>query len=49
MNVLELHDVSLTYPQSRLEKKKKMIPSKIGPVNLEFYDSEIVGIIGRNG
>jgi ABC-type polysaccharide/polyol phosphate transport system ATPase subunit len=32
-----------------LEKKKKMIPSKIGPVNLEFYDSEIVGIIGRNG
>ena len=49
MNVLELHDVSLTYPQSRLEKKKKMIPSKIGPVYLEFYDSEIVGIIGRNG
>lgn len=49
MNVLELHDVSLTYPQSRLEKKKKMIPSKIGPVDLEFYDSEIVGIIGRNG
>ena len=49
MNVLELHDVSLTYPQSRFEKKKKMIPSKIGPVNLEFYDSEIVGIIGRNG
>ena len=49
MNVLELHNVSLTYPQSRLEKKKKMVPSKIGPVNLEFYDSEIVGIIGRNG
>jgi len=49
MNVLELHGVSLTYPQSRLEKKKKMMPSKIGPVNLEFYDSEIVGIIGRNG
>jgi ABC-type polysaccharide/polyol phosphate transport system ATPase subunit len=49
MNVLELHNVSLTYPQSRLEKKKKMMPSKIGPVNLEFYDSEIVGIIGRNG
>lgn len=49
MNVLELHNVSITYPQSRLEKKKKMIPSKIGPVNLEFYDSEIVGIIGRNG
>lgn len=49
MNVLELHNISLTYPQSRLEKKKKMIPSKIGPVNLEFYDSEIVGIIGRNG
>ncbi|MDA9166951.1 ABC transporter ATP-binding protein [Candidatus Poseidoniaceae archaeon] len=49
MNVLELHNVSLTYPQSRFEKKKKMIPSKIGPIDLEFYDSEIVGIIGRNG
>ncbi len=49
MNVLELHGVSLTYPQSRLEKKKKMIPSKIGPIDLEFYKSEIVGIIGRNG
>ena len=49
MTVLQLNGVSLTYPQSRLEKKKKMIPSKIGPVDLEFYDSEIVGIIGRNG
>lgn len=49
MNVLELHGVSLTYPQSRFEKKKKIIPSKIGPINLEFYESEIVGIIGRNG
>ena len=49
MNVLKLHGVSLTYPQSRFEKKKKMVPSKIGPIDLEFYDSEIVGIIGRNG
>jgi len=49
MKVLELKEVSLTYPQSRLEKKKKMKPSKIGPINLEFYESEIVGIIGRNG
>lgn len=49
MNVLELHGVSLTYPQFRFEKKKKMLPSKIGPIDLEFYDSEIVGIIGRNG
>tara|TARA_B100000767_G_C19772911_1_gene541030 strand:+ start:1040 stop:1744 length:705 start_codon:yes stop_codon:yes gene_type:complete len=49
MRVLELRDVSLTYPQSRFEKKKKMIPSKIGPIDLEFNDSEIVGIIGRNG
>jgi ABC-type polysaccharide/polyol phosphate transport system ATPase subunit len=49
MNVLELHGVCLTYPQSRLEKKKKMLPSKIGPIDLEFYNSEIVGIIGRNG
>ena len=49
MRVLELRNVSLTYPQSRFEKKKKMIPSKIGPIDLEFNDSEIVGIIGRNG
>lgn len=49
MKVLQLNDVALTYPQSRLEKKKKMSPSGIGPINLEFFDSEIVGIIGRNG
>ena len=33
MKVLELENISLTYPQSRLEKKKKMTPSKIGPIN----------------
>ena len=49
MKVLEVDNISLTYPQSRLEKKKKMIPSKIGPINAEIFDSEIVGIIGRNG
>ena len=49
MKVLEIENISLTYPQSRLEKKKKMIPSKIGPINAEIFDSEIVGIIGRNG
>jgi ABC-type polysaccharide/polyol phosphate transport system ATPase subunit len=49
MKILDVQNVSLTYPQSRFEKKKKMIPSKIGPINLEFSDSEIVGIIGRNG
>ncbi len=49
MKVLELENIALTYPQSRLEKKKKMTPSKIGPINAEIFDSEIVGIIGRNG
>ena len=49
MKVLELENITLTYPQSRLEKKKKMTPSKIGPINAEIFDSEIVGIIGRNG
>jgi len=49
MKVLEIENISLTYPQSRLEKKKKMIPSKIGPINAEIFDSEIIGIIGRNG
>lgn len=49
MKVLSLTNVELTYPQSRFEKKKKMKPSKIGPVSLDFYNSEIVGIIGRNG
>tara|TARA_X000001036_G_C20581242_1_gene766844 strand:- start:392 stop:1096 length:705 start_codon:yes stop_codon:yes gene_type:complete len=49
MKILDVQNVSLTYPQSRFERKKKMIPSKIGPINLEFYKSEIVGIIGRNG
>jgi ABC-type polysaccharide/polyol phosphate transport system ATPase subunit len=49
MKILDLQDVCLTYPQSRFEKKKKMIPSQIGPINLDFSKSEIVGIIGRNG
>lgn len=49
MKVLELENITLTYPQSRLEKKKKMTPSKIGPINAEIFDSEVVGIIGRNG
>jgi ABC-type polysaccharide/polyol phosphate transport system ATPase subunit len=49
MKVLELENITLTYPQSRLEKKKKMTPSKIGPINTEIFDSEVVGIIGRNG
>ena len=49
MKILEVRNVSLTYPQTRFEKKKKMIPSKIGPINLNFSNSEIVGIIGRNG
>lgn len=49
MKVLSLTDVELTYPQSRFEVKKKMKPSKIGPISLDFYNSEIVGIIGRNG
>lgn len=49
MKILDLQDVSLTYPQSRFEKKKKMIPSQIGPINLDFSKSEVVGIIGRNG
>ena len=49
MKILDVQNVSLTYPQSRFERKKKMLPSRIGPINLEFYDSEIVGIIGRNG
>ena len=49
MKVLSLIDVELTYPQSRYEIKKKMKPSKIGPISLDFYNSEIVGIIGRNG
>lgn len=49
MKVLSLEQIELTYPQSRFEKMKKMIPSKIGPIDLEFFDSEIVGIIGRNG
>ncbi|MDA8545594.1 ABC transporter ATP-binding protein [Candidatus Poseidoniales archaeon] len=47
--MLSLTNVELTYPQSRFEQKKKMKPSKIGPVSLDFYNSEIVGIIGRNG
>ncbi len=49
MKVLQLENITLTYPQSRLEKKKKMTPSKIGPINAEIFDSEVVGIIGRNG
>lgn len=49
MKVLQLTDIELTYPQSRFEVKKKMIPSKIGPISLDFYASEVVGIIGRNG
>ena len=49
MKVLELTNIELTYPQSRFEVKKKMIPSKIGPISLDFYPSEVVGIIGRNG
>jgi ABC-type siderophore export system fused ATPase/permease subunit len=49
MKILDLQDVCLTYPQSRFEKKKKMIPSQIGPINLDFSKSEIVGIIGING
>lgn len=49
MKILDVQNVSLTYPQTRFEKKKKMIPSKIGPINLNFSNSEIVGIIGRNG
>ena len=49
MKVLSLTNVELTYPQSRFELKKKMKPSKIGPISLDFYNSEIVGIIGRNG
>lgn len=49
MKVLEIENITLTYPQSRLEKKKKMKPSKIGPINAEIFNSEIVGIIGRNG
>ena len=49
MKILDVQNVSLTYPQTRFEKKKKMIPSKIGPITLNFSNSEIVGIIGRNG
>jgi len=49
MTVLKLDNVQLTYPQSRFEKKKQMTPSSIGPLSMEFYKSEVVGIIGRNG
>ena len=49
MTVLKLEDIQLTYPQSRFEKKKRMTPSSIGPISMEFYKSEVVGIIGRNG
>jgi len=49
MTVLKLDNVQLTYPQSRFEKKKQMTSSSIGPLSMEFYKSEVVGIIGRNG
>jgi ABC-type polysaccharide/polyol phosphate transport system ATPase subunit len=49
MTVLKLEGIQLTYPQSRFEKKKGMTPSSIGPISMEFYKSEVVGIIGRNG
>ena len=49
MKVLSMKDVVLTYPQTRFERSKKMIPSKIGPVSVDFNEQEVVGIIGRNG
>ena len=49
MKVLSMKDVVLTYPQTRFERSKKMIPSKIGPVTVDFNEQEVVGIIGRNG
>jgi ABC-type polysaccharide/polyol phosphate transport system ATPase subunit len=49
VTVLQLNNVELTYPQSRFEQKKKMAPSKIGPLSVVFESSEVVGIIGRNG
>ena len=49
MKVLSMKDVVLTYPQTRFERSKKMIPSKIEPVTVDFNEQEVVGIIGRNG
>ena len=42
MKVLKLEEIELAYPQSRFEKKKGMKPSRIGPISLEFFDSEVV-------
>jgi ABC-type polysaccharide/polyol phosphate transport system ATPase subunit len=49
MKVLSMKDVVLTYPQTRFERSKKMTPSKIGPISVDFDEQEVVGIIGRNG
>ena len=44
MKVLTMEDVVLTYPQTRFEKSKKIEPSKIGPVTIDFNEKEVVGI-----
>jgi ABC-type polysaccharide/polyol phosphate transport system ATPase subunit len=47
--VFRMDNTILTYPQHRYEKKKGFDKTTIGPITLDLYQGEVLGVIGRNG